>query len=146
MAGQVSSQCSLNHAFAAPSLICRSNYFHPLGFAYFPDGAHNGVDELEPGIGLGTDTSCVNSLTCPAPMYFLNGVYLGSYSNIDEVAPISTGVADFGLDAYEPMFFRELNCLLGCIVTCLCVDISMPSKSFCSSLSHCLDRSLAPVG
>lgn len=28
-----------------------SNWFHPLGFAYEPDGAHEGVDELEDGIG-----------------------------------------------------------------------------------------------
>merc|ERR1719359_1250518 len=27
-----------------------SNWYHPLGFAYFVDGAHNEVDELEPGI------------------------------------------------------------------------------------------------
>ena len=85
----------------------RSNYFHPLGFSYFPDGAHDGVDELEPGIGLGSDPSCVDDLTCAAPMYFLNGEYLGNYSNIEEVAPLSLGAEDFGLDAYEPLFFRE---------------------------------------
>lgn len=28
-----------------------SNWFHALGFAYEPDGAHEGVDELEEGIG-----------------------------------------------------------------------------------------------
>jgi hypothetical protein len=44
-------------------------------------------------------------------MYFLNGDYLGNYSNIEAVAPMSTGVADFGLDAYEPLFFRESNYL-----------------------------------
>jgi len=27
-----------------------SNYYHPLGLAYYPDGAHDGVDELEPGV------------------------------------------------------------------------------------------------
>lgn len=26
----------------------RSNYMHPMGFAYFPDGAHVGKNELEP--------------------------------------------------------------------------------------------------
>lgn len=26
----------------------RSNYMHPLGFAYFPDGAHVDKNELEP--------------------------------------------------------------------------------------------------
>ena len=25
----------------------RSNYYHPLGFAYYPDGAHDGKDEVE---------------------------------------------------------------------------------------------------
>lgn len=30
-----------------------TNWFHPLGFAYFPDGAHEGVEELEEGIGNG---------------------------------------------------------------------------------------------
>ena len=30
-----------------------SNWFHPLGFAYHPDGAHDGVDELEEGVGNG---------------------------------------------------------------------------------------------
>jgi hypothetical protein len=102
----------------------RSNYYHPLGFAYFPDGAHDGVDELEPGIGLGTDMACVKSLTCPAPMYFLNGNFLGNYSNIAEVAPVSTGAADFGLDAYEPLFFRKSNFFLLPGLTCLSVDTS----------------------
>ena len=36
----------------------RSNYFHPLGFSYFADGAHDGKEELEPGVGLGSDRSC----------------------------------------------------------------------------------------
>lgn len=30
-----------------------SNWYHPLGFAYYPDGAHEGVDELEEGVGNG---------------------------------------------------------------------------------------------
>ena len=30
-----------------------SNWYHPLGFAYYPDGAHDGVDELEEGVGNG---------------------------------------------------------------------------------------------
>ncbi|CAB9517399.1 expressed unknown protein [Seminavis robusta] len=86
----------------------RSNYFHPMGFSYFPDGAHDGVDELEPGIGLGSDASCAETLSCPAPMYFLNDDYLGNYSNIEEVLPVSTGAEDFGLDAYEPLFFHPM--------------------------------------
>lgn len=35
-----------------------SNWYHPLGFAYFPDGAHEGVDELEEGIGNGESYVC----------------------------------------------------------------------------------------
>jgi hypothetical protein len=60
----------------------RSNYYHPMGFAYFPDGAHDDKEELEPGVGLGHDPSCATDKTCPAPMYFLNGEYLGEFSNI----------------------------------------------------------------
>ena len=88
----------------------RSNYYHPLGFAYFPDGAHDGVEELEPGIGMGTDTACASAASCPAPMYFLNGNYLGSYSNIPEVAnvTVTAGEEDFGLDAFEPLFFHPM--------------------------------------
>ena len=29
-----------------------TNYYHPLGVAYYPDGAHDDVDELEPGVRL----------------------------------------------------------------------------------------------
>merc|ERR1719471_1529137 len=28
----------------------KTNHMHPLGFAYYPGGAHNDKDELEPGI------------------------------------------------------------------------------------------------
>jgi hypothetical protein len=27
-----------------------TNYYHPLGLAYYADGAHDDVDELEPGV------------------------------------------------------------------------------------------------
>ncbi|KAJ8613647.1 hypothetical protein CTAYLR_003130 [Chrysophaeum taylorii] len=69
-----------------------SNWYHPLGFAYFADGAHEDVDELEPGISL-TNSSCADNLTCQSPIYYLNGEFLGA------------GGEDFGLDAYEPDFF-----------------------------------------
>ena len=51
----------------------RTNYyFHPLGFAYFPDGDHAGADELEPGIvPPGSSSDCATNMTCPAPMYAL---------------------------------------------------------------------------
>eukprot|EP00903_Cladosiphon_okamuranus_P021168 g19444.t1 len=52
-----------------------SNWFHPLGFAYEPDGAHEGVDELEEEVGNGD-----------APVYKINGE-----------------LSD--LDTYEPQFF-----------------------------------------
>ncbi|CAB9519555.1 expressed unknown protein [Seminavis robusta] len=86
----------------------RSNYFHPLGFSYSADGAHDGKEELEPGVGLGSDKSCEADKTCPAPMYMLNGEYLGEYSNIPAVKPRTTGTENFGLDDYEPLFFRPL--------------------------------------
>jgi len=87
----------------------RSNFYHPLGFAYYPDGAHDGVDELEPGVTPpGTSSNCAEGMTCPAPMYFLNDKYLGVYSNIDSVTMPTTGVDDFGLDAYEPLFFHPI--------------------------------------
>jgi len=84
-----------------------SNYYHPLGFAYLADGAHDGVDELEPSIvPEGSASKCGDDNTCPAPMYINSGKYLGKYSNIDEVAP-SNGDEDFGLDVYEPQFFAS---------------------------------------
>lgn len=73
----------------------RSNFMHPLGFAYFPDGAHADLDELEPGITQ-TDSSCAETLSCPAPRYFQNGKFLGQ--DLTE---------NFGLDDYEPVFFRS---------------------------------------
>ena len=29
-----------------------TNYYHPLGLAYYADGAHDDKDELEPGVSL----------------------------------------------------------------------------------------------
>ena len=81
----------------------KSNWFHPLGVAYFPDGAHEGVDELEPGISKSTTTpSCTATSTCQAPRYFKNGVFLGT--TFDNTATPPAGGADFGLDVYEPLF------------------------------------------
>jgi len=104
-----------------------------LGFAYYPDGAHADVDELEPGIAPpGSGNACDAEMSCPAPMYHLDQKYLGVYSNIDmavvagdatdavdssstaAIAVKSTSNStimnheDFGLDAYEPLFFRPL--------------------------------------
>lgn len=81
----------------------RTNYYHPMGFGYGPDGAHKGNPELEPTVSMGT-SSCDKNATCPAPMYFIGGQYQGQYSNIPEVKNITTNVEDFGLDVYEPTF------------------------------------------
>lgn len=85
----------------------KSNWYHLIGFAYFPDGAHEGVDELEPGIAPG-NSACADDNTCPAPMYFMDGAYQGEFSNIEAVAPLM-GSEDFGLDAVEPLFFHPLG-------------------------------------
>jgi hypothetical protein len=68
---------------------------HPLGFAYDPDGAHEGNDELEPGITRGT-TGCETSNGCQKPMYYQGNVYMYLADTAD--------AEDFGLDAYEPKF------------------------------------------
>lgn len=98
----------------------RTNYYHPMGFAYYPDGAHDGKPELEPGVsGSGDGTisaaqtqnatlTCADTATCPAPMYFMGDTYLGSYSNIPDVTNRTVGITDFGLDLYEPKFFHPL--------------------------------------
>lgn len=77
-----------------------------MGFAYEADGAHVPVDELEPGIAPG-GSSCNETLSCPAPMYIMNNVYQGTYSNNADIAPIN-GTEDFGLDVVEPLFFHPL--------------------------------------
>jgi len=92
----------------------RSNYYHPLGFAYYADGAHAGVDELEPGIKPSNSSStCEADMSCPAPMYFLNDEYYGTYSNNVDLAAKSAGEENFGLDDYEPLFFHPLGKWVG---------------------------------
>lgn len=86
-----------------------TNWYHLLGFAYEADGAHTGVDELEPGIPPGNAT-CADNLSCPAPMYFMAGEYQGVYSNIPDLVAIPANASDdFGLDAVEPLFFHPLG-------------------------------------
>merc|ERR1719482_2196824 len=81
-----------------------SNWYHPLGMAYFPDGAHAGVDELEPGIAqTGGSTTCAAGNTCQAPRYFKDGNFAGT--TYDNTAATPVGGDDFGLDNYEPEFF-----------------------------------------
>lgn len=86
----------------------RTNYYHPMGFAYGPDGAHDDEPELEPGVTLGT-TGCADASTCPAPMYFTGAGYAGQYSNIAAVQNETTDETDFGLDHYEPLFFYPMR-------------------------------------
>jgi len=81
-----------------------TNWMHPLGFAYFPDGAHEGVDELEPGITQ-TGSSCVADNTCQAPRYMINGEFAGT--TYDNAALPAVGGDDFGLDVYEPLFAKS---------------------------------------
>merc|ERR1719343_682676 len=86
-----------------------SNYYHPLGFAYFPDGAHADADELEPGIiPPGSSSTCGANMSCPAPMYYIGDEYKGSYSNNPDLASVTSDDDNFGLDDYEPLFFHPL--------------------------------------
>lgn len=106
----------------------RTNYWHPLDFSYFPDAHHVGADLLDPrvdgNVGLVAATgpgataataslaapadSCASNMTCPSPMYLLNDGYLGTYSNIDDVAPVTTQQHEFGLLLYEDFFFKSM--------------------------------------
>ena len=86
-----------------------SNFYHPLGFAYYPDGAHVDKEELEPGITMSQGNECAANMTCPAPMYLLNGEPLGTYSNDATVLPLSADEDNFGLDDYEPRFFLPIG-------------------------------------
>lgn len=81
-----------------------SNHMHPLGFAYYPDGAHDNKDELEPGIvPPGSSSACDANMTCPSPLYFLNDEFLGNNESL----------GNFGLDDYEPKFFHPLTEWIG---------------------------------
>jgi len=83
-----------------------SNWYHPMGFAWYVDGAHVDADELEPTIAppnAPSGYSCVSTwagappyLDCPAPRYQLDGA---------PITPASAFGEDFGLDDYEPRFF-----------------------------------------
>ena len=91
-----------------------SNWMHPLGFAYYPDGAHEDVDELELEVEppSGGSAGCAATSTCDSPKYYggKDGEsYLGGTA--DTVLTGAThgyfaGVTDggFGLDTYEPQF------------------------------------------
>ncbi|CAB9502771.1 expressed unknown protein [Seminavis robusta] len=111
----------------------KSNYWHPIDFSYFPDAHHVGAELLDPrtkgndggdsiisnlpnqqttttsaASANGPADTCATNMTCPAPMYFLNDGYLGTYSNIKEVAPITSNEHDIGLELYEDFFFKSM--------------------------------------
>ena len=86
-----------------------TNWYHLIGFAYEADGAHAGVDELEPGISR-SNSNCTEDLSCPAPMYYQGGEYVGVYSNNAALVPLPDAPSDdFGLDTVEPLFFHPLG-------------------------------------
>ena len=62
--------------------------------------------ELEPAVTADGIGACVATATCPAPMYFAGGNYVGVYSNIGN--NVTMDQEDFGLDMYEPLFFFPL--------------------------------------
>lgn len=85
----------------------RSNYYHPMGFAYGKDGALEGEPELEPGNKPeGASSNCDSASVCPAPIYYKDDVMLGSYTNLVDGSIV--GSSDFGLEGYEPEFFYPL--------------------------------------
>jgi len=85
----------------------RSNYYHPMGFAYGKDGALEGEDELEPiNTPPGSSSGCASLQTCPAPVYYKDGLMTGIYTNLDDTAIVDG--TDFGLEGYEPEFFYPL--------------------------------------
>jgi hypothetical protein len=74
-----------------------SNWFHPLGFAYAPDGAHFDRPELEfpnPAGCADAAFACDPGVAQQAPLYGIDGVYAGF---------TASWLAD-GLDTYEPAF------------------------------------------
>jgi len=83
-----------------------TNWYHALGLAYAADGALLDNPELEPCIAPpGSGSECEETCSCPAPMYFKNGISLGEFSNDESIAPLTEDADNFGLDDYEPLFF-----------------------------------------
>jgi hypothetical protein len=69
-----------------------SNWFHPVGFAYEPGGAH---------MSCGSEEECPE-VEKPDLQYYMGG-------------PITSDESGFGLDAYEPFFFNsEETWISGC--------------------------------
>jgi hypothetical protein len=108
----------------------RTNFYHPLSFAYFPDAVHVGGDLLTPDTagqavtltasGFSTvvnraadESDCSQNMTCPAPMYFVNEGYLGSYSNIPEIKNVTTNDKNNGLELYQSFFSKNMRAFAG---------------------------------
>jgi len=104
-----------------------TNWNHPLGFAYFTDGAHEEVDELEPSITQ-SGNACADDNTCDAPMYFKGSNYLGVYNNA--VGTTLVGDEDFGLDVYEPQFFIRYEDWVGDPASKWNVKLTLTDASF----------------
>ncbi|KAJ1496464.1 hypothetical protein T484DRAFT_1923549 [Baffinella frigidus] len=87
-----------------------TNHMHPLGFAYFPDGAHEEKDELEPSVTPpGSSSKCAADASCQAPRYMSGTegtIFLGGNGLLSTDADPYVGKGDggWGLDVYEPDF------------------------------------------
>lgn len=83
-----------------------TNWMHPLGFAYYPDGAHGWLDNAElPELESPNPDLCeLPQFQCnpgddiqQAPLYNVNG-------NMDSLDNWNDEASGAGLDVYEPMF------------------------------------------
>ena len=92
-----------------------TNWMHPLGFAYYPDGAHGWLDFAElPELEIPTPDLCdLPQFECnpgadveQAPLYDVNGA-VDTYANWNGEGlglESTDDTAKAGLDVYEPMF------------------------------------------
>jgi hypothetical protein len=67
-----------------------TNYYHPLGFAYHPDGAHVGLPELEEDLYL---------------QYMIDGEVVGLEPK--EATRLNGRLQSDGSMGYEPLFFHS---------------------------------------
>jgi hypothetical protein len=86
-----------------------SNYFHPMGFAYYADGTRKSADLLDPGYSPTAGNVCPHFGNCSAPIYLQERKNLGRYNNIPELGPLTSDEDDTGLDTYEQKFFHPIT-------------------------------------